>query len=236
MRNVKWGAFAAGLVLAFTSATWADNTVRLGGPSAQASIDGGTDISLVHGRYRGGYHGGYYGGRGYSAYYGNRGYGGGYYRPYVSVGFYGRPSYYYPRTYSYYYPTYYPAYYPTYYVQPSYYYYPVAGETPPPVTLQSNYPAQLPRTYVPPMPPAQGEGPFPYDGDPRNLVPLPAPQPNPAAPRIIPIDGRLVSLPNEISGGVSQIGTPTPRAPVPRVPYPAYGDEPITPAPRKLNR
>lgn len=236
MRNLMWAVLAAGAVLAGSEAAWANDTVRLGGPAAQASVDGGTDTFLVHRRfgYGGGYYGGGYGGRSY--------YGGGYYgRPFVSIGFYGRPYYggYYGGYYgsSYYYPrAYYDYYAPTYYYRPYYYssyFYPCAGDSAPATTIPGGAYSQAPAT-------TNGDGTFSYDGNPRILVPMPSPgnKTNPA-PGVLPIDGKLVSLPNEVSGGVLPVGLPTPEraaAPAPRVTYRAYGDEPIAPAPRKVNR
>ncbi len=223
MRNLIWAALAVGFMATSVGGAAAQDTIRLGGPSAQAAIQGGIDTELVRWRHHGYYRS--------------------YYRPYYA-GYYGRP-YYYPRSYVYYAPAYYPSYYsyyeynrPAYY--PSSYYYPIAGEAlaPPATNLQapSYYRAPAPQQYVPPMPPANGSGTFPYDGGPRSPVPMPNPE---QAPRgIIPIDGRLVSLPTEISGGTTQVGAPaSPRNTVqPRVTYPAYGEEPIVPAPRKTGR
>jgi hypothetical protein len=54
--------------------------------------------------------------------------------------------------------------------------------------------------------------------------------PNPSdPPRPVPIDGKLVSLPD-------QNKTTTPPPGTPRVEYPAYGEEPIAPVPRKTVR
>jgi hypothetical protein len=147
---------------------------------------------------------------------------------------------------SYYYPSYYyPA---TYYSTPSYYYgseivaapsyYPVAGEmvaapistvrrtgemvAAPMSTVQRTYQAPAGQPNVPPKPKAS-DGTFPYNGGPSAPRPMPETKPAPKAP---PVDGKLVSLPNENTGG----------APAPRVAFPAYGDEPIAPAPRKTIR
>jgi hypothetical protein len=241
MRNFMWAALVTGFLLAGTGAASADDTVRLGGPSAQAAIQGGTDTELVHGRhgyYGGGYGRGYYGG----GYYGRGNYGGGYYgaryySPYYYSAYY-RP-YYYTPTYSY--PQYYRPYYSVSYS------YPIAGEAvpPPATTLQANFYLRTPtqQQYSAPMPmPSNGNGTFQYDGGPRSPIPLPNPaqETNPAnGPRgIIPIDGRLVSLPAEASGGTSQVGTPlaSRATSAPRAAYPAYGEEPITPVPRKTSR
>src|ERR1017187_2810614 len=221
MRSVSWlAALAVGCVLAGVGVVSANDTIRLGGPSAQAAIQGGTNTELVRWGY--GYHGHYRG----------------YYRPYY--GYY-RPAYYYPRAYTYYAPSYYPRYYytPTYYYSApsygSYYYYPISGEAlpPPATTVQGSYPAPAPQQYVPPMPPPGGT--FQYDGGPRSIVPMPNSNEPPLV--VIPIDGKLVSLPTQITGGTSQVGMPAaPRTGEPRATYPAYGEEPITPAPRKTQR
>src|SRR5262245_55524842 len=94
MRKFVWSALAATCLLAAGSAARAqDDTFRLGGPSAQADIEGGTDSELVY--YRGGYgrgfYGGHYGGYGRGFYGGYGGYGRGFYgygRGY-GVGYYG---------------------------------------------------------------------------------------------------------------------------------------------------
>jgi hypothetical protein len=242
MRSLYWGVLAAGLTVAASSTSWASDVIRLGGPSAQASIEGGTDTELVRGR--GGYGHGY--GRGYA--YG-RGYYGGYGRGYYAG--YGRGYYGYG---------YYPYYYPPYYVYRPYYYYPIAGDGAPVLTLQgqSNYqPAPSPSPQ-PLMPPAynynnNGDGTFPYDGGPRNPIPVPAGNTAPMkGPRgNIPLDGKLVSLPTTTTGGFSPVTTPdmqrfsdvstnapaqSSAAPA-RLTYPAYGEQAIPPAPRKtINR
>src|SRR6266699_3394904 len=116
MRSLMWGALAAGLVLAGSGMSWANDNVRLGGPASEAAIQGGIDVLARgghggghggghHGGHHGGFHhggygrggvsvafgfGGYYGGYG-CGYYG--GYYGGYYRPYYA-------SYSYPRYFS----------------------------------------------------------------------------------------------------------------------------------------
>jgi hypothetical protein len=241
MRNAMWAALTAGAILAGSGAAWASDTVRLGGPAAQASVQGGTDTELVRWRH---YHRhGHWGGGYYSA---------GYYaRPYYSASYYATP-YYYPSysyaypNYSYYYPTYSyytPAYYPAHYYRPSYYshrpahYHRIAGETVPAETAQGNTAFQTPFT-LQYTPTPNGDGSFPYDGDPRIVVPMP----NRGAPTPggLPADGKLVSLPSEVGGGVFPVGLPslqrTTSPAAPRVTYPAYGDEPIIPAPRKLTR
>lgn len=261
MRHVLGTALAVGVGLALASISEANDVVRLGGPSAQAAIQGGTDTELVHwrgyrgyyGGYRGfhgghrGYYGGYYGG--YRGYYGG-GYGFRFATPYVSFGYYSRPHFHYRPYYASYYQPFYASsyYYPSYYYSYPSYYYPCAGEELPAaqvMNLQSTYQAPLPRTNGPTMPPAQGDGTFPYDGGPRAPVPMPAPQnetnPTKRAPvpnAIVPLDGRLVSLQSEISGGTSAIPTPilptqASRTAAPRVTFPAYGEDPFTAVPRK---
>ena len=184
-----------------------------------------------YGGYRGGYYAGYRGGYygGYGGYYGHRHYGyyGGYYRPYLYASFY--------RPYGGYYGGYYA---PTYYYTPSYYYddyyYPTAGEFAP--TVQSNsYQLPPPQRYSAPV----GDGTFPYNGGPNQFVPMPSPpmDVNPQnAPKklVVPLDGRLVSLPTEIGGGVSPVSSPdiqrlqfvVPQKSTPiRIQYPAYGEQ-----------
>jgi hypothetical protein len=265
MRYLMGTALAAGLVLASGGVSWGNDVVRLGGPAAQASIEGGTNNALIrgghgggghgggghggyggyrggyYGGYRGGYYGGYRGGYygGYGGYYGGyRGWGGGYYSPY----YYGS---YYP-----YYNTYY---YSPYYYTPSYYY-PIAGVNAPVATLQQSTYAPAPtQNYAPGYSPEpSGNGTFPYDGGPRNVMPMPpadGPAPMNGQPRgTIPLDGKLAGMPRETTGGVSPVVTPdiqrlnyvsyTSAAPQtstqPRYTYPAYGEQPLPPAPRKI--
>jgi hypothetical protein len=217
-----------------------------------------------HGGWHGGY-GGYYGGGFYGYGYG-RGYYGGYYRPYYYANYfrpyyypglyYAYAPYYYSSGYDYpatYYDSYdtgvaptTPYYYPT---AQSYYprgevlaappattqrvqsYYPIRGEVlaAPPATTQK-FQVPLPQRATPKMPPA-GDGTFPYDGGPRSPIPMPvAPDRN-----VIPIDGKLVSLPTgSVSVPITHV--PVSTATTPRVAYPAYGDEPLPPAPRKAIR
>jgi len=260
------------LLLAVGSVSWAQDIVRLGGPSA-AGIDmqGGTDTELVrgyhggyHGGWHGGYRGGYYGGYrgyygGYRGYYGGYGYARGYYGGY-GRGYYGGYGY---GGYGGYYP-YSSVYYQPYYTTPYYYnsyYYPCVGQTAATVTLAQtnnysapqyaapqNYGTQQnygPTPYSEPVPLPGGNSTFPYNGGPSAPIPMPAPN-NPVQPGqkigdpsnnrgIIPLDGKLVSLPNETTGGFTPVTAPsrtvvTPQtrtpAATPRVTYPAYGEEP----------
>jgi len=264
MRNLMWAALATGLLSAGSGAALANDTVRLGGPAAQSAISGGTDIELVRGGYRGGhggghgggYHGGghgYRGGYGYhgggygyrGGYYGGRGYYGGYgyYAGYRGYG-YGRGyGYYAPYYYSsYYYPSYYPSYYytPTYYYSPCYdsaaYSYPIAGSVAPATQTNLYYQAPSPNKQVPPMP-LPNDGTYQYNGGPGSPIPMPPPgdmNPTSKPGGNVPLDGRLVSLPTQMTGGTSQVGAVSrTQTATPRISYPAYGDEPIVPAPRK---
>jgi len=286
MRYHIMSALAAGLVFAASSATWAAEIVRLGGPSAESTIQGATDTELVRGYGRGsygggygrgyygggygrgyygggygrGYYGGHYGGYGrgyYGGYYGGygRGYYGGHYghyhQPYYYGSYYGGYRPYYSNYYSPYYGNYYSSYYGnSYYGSP--YYYGIAYDgyaVAPMTTLQATvYPqTQIapPQPYAQPqMPPASdsGNGTYPYNGGPANPIPQPSDSPVPmnSPPRgIVPLDGKLVSLPVETTGDVSVVPSiqrwtyvSTAAAPA-RITYPAYGDVSIPPAPRK---
>lgn len=221
MRHLMWAVLAAGLMLAGSGASWANDTIRLGGPSAQADIQANSDTDLVHWRRGYGYYRPYYAGYSYRPYYASYyrpSYYQPYYRPYV---YYSAPVYYQP--------------YATYSCTPSYYY-PIAGSTAPTIPLQTNY-------TEPPQSAAQvsrrTNGGFSYDGGPRAPIPMPSPngeftpaaQPQPRG--IIPIDGKLVSLPTEASGGFAPVTTPeierlryvsTTKTTTPRIAYPAYGE------------
>lgn len=147
MRSLIFAALAAtSLFVASSAARAQEDTFRLGGPSAEADIQGGTDTELVY--YRGGYGRGFYGGgyggwgrgyggwgRGYAGYGGwGRGYYGGWGRGWYGgygrglyAGYYGRGwglGYYggwgggYYGGYPYYTSSYY---YPSYYYTPTYY-------------------------------------------------------------------------------------------------------------------
>ena len=211
-----------------------------------------------HYGYRG-YYGGYYG-RGYyyrpyyysyyrPYYYGGYGYGYGYGYP----AYY--PSYYYP---SYYYPSYYYSYPCAVRPAPVVTAGPVV--TPAPIVSQSTNIYTQPPSYALPngtnpsvqLPPGpNGNGTYPYNGGPSNPVPLPQadnPLPMNGGPGgVIPLDGKLVSLPSETGVTLSQVATPDiqrlryvslPHSPIAnttpaRITYPAYGEQPIAPLPRK---
>jgi hypothetical protein len=273
MRKLIWSALAATLLLAGGSAARAqDDTFRLGGPSAQADIQGGTDIELVRGYgggYRGGYHGGggygrgYYGGgyaRGYGGYgrgyYGGYGYGRGYYAGY-GRGYYGGYGYgrgyyggYYPGIYANFSWPFYggyggygggyssPYYYtPTYY-QPYYsdeYYYPTSGGVygeAAKVLGAMNNPSALSTRLLP----FSSDGTYSYNGGPQAIVPsTTVPVNNAPRGNVLPLDGKLVGLQSEISGGFSPVTspeiqrlrfvTPTSTATPVRIQYPAYGEQ-----------
>lgn len=246
---------AAGLLtLAGSTAVWAQSdTLRLG-TSSSGTVSGGTDTELVayrggHGHYHGGfgsyrggyghYHGGYgYYRGGYGHYYG----GYAHYRPYWNNYAYYSPYYYRPY---YYRPALYFNYYQPYYYAAPAYYYEISGQTDVPTTL-AQMPAQVqpstsqyrPTTARPqllPMPATLPQQPggiqtFPYDGGPQ--TPLPMPQIDPASgPRpTVPLQGKLVSLPLETTGGTTplftvSLGTSAQPAPSPRYTYPAYGEQ-----------
>jgi hypothetical protein len=244
MCRVGIAMFAAGLLtLAGNTAAWAQNdTFRLGSSSsgAAAAVSGGTDTELVHGR--GGYRGHYWGGHSYyRPYWGGYGYASYYYRPAYYRPAYYRPYYYGPVVYQ-----------PYYYAAPAYY--PISGQADVPATLAqlpapqqatSQYRPTTARPQVLPMPAIVPQQPgglqtFPYDGGPQ--VPLPTPQVDPASgPRpTVPLQGKIVSRPQETTGGTTPLFTVslstygqtvtlgTPRS----YTYPAYGDQAL-PAVRK---
>ena len=114
----------------------------------------------------------------------------------------------------------------------------MAGESIPTPVTQTNVYYQKPvQQYSAPLPPNGST--FPYDGGPSSLVPMPNPaqEVNPVSKPgvVIPKDGKLVSLPTQATGGTTQVGIAQ-RVNMPRVSFPAYGDEPIVPAPRKTPR
>ena len=251
MRSISAAALSTAVLLAGVGAASADDIVKLGGPSAQATIQGGTDIALAayrgggHGGGHGGYHGGHYahyghghyghyghGHYGHYGHYGHHGHYANYWRGYYPWGYglYARAYFGYPRLYGYY-GGYYP--YASYYA-PSYYYsdpcdYSVAAETLPAPAQATYYPQRLsPTTPV---------GTFPYNGGPVNVVPMPISAPK-SGPIVLPADGRLVSLQTTPTGGTTQMGNrqSAPTTTAPTVRYPAYGEEPIVPAPRKAVR
>jgi hypothetical protein len=223
-----------------------------------------------YGGYRGGYgsYGGYRGGYGYGGYRG--GYGGYYggYRGYYGGGYGnyygGYRGGYYGGGYGYYRPYYNNYYYGSYY-RPHYYnrYYRIVADPcdiVPNVTLtlqSTNYPQVVnPNQYEQPMqviPNTSGNQTYPYDGGPKNPIPMPpadntTPANNEDGPRgIIPLDGKLVSMPLNPTGGtpsvvapdlhrwtyVSTTNTPSQVKTSPtRIVYPAYGERTIPQVPR----
>lgn len=172
----------------------------------------------------GGYRGYGWGGYGYRGYGwgGYRGYGwGGYYRPYWGYGWggYYRPYWGWGGYYSYGYPYYsygYPYY---YYPSYSYYYYPTAlSYDPSALSYYYNNSTESPATDLNIRPrtltPAPADGTYPYDGGPKNPVPMPQPKSDPTPMKrpqpTVPLEGKVVSL------------TPAP-SPV-KYTYPAYGE------------
>ena len=231
MRSFVWAALATGVLMAGVGVASASDTIRLGGPSAQSTIEGDVDTQLVRGGFHG--HAGHFHGHaghfhghaghfhGHAGFHGRGFFGAGFYRPYYYASYY-RP---------YFYGSYYNPYYYTPYYYGTNYYYPCAGDSlPPATTLEASgyYQASAPQQYAP-QAPINGNGTFQYDGGPRSPIPMPIPaqESNPAkTPRgIIPIDGRLVSLPTQATGGVSVPLTHVPaKTSAPRVTYPAYGE------------
>jgi hypothetical protein len=235
MRQLSLAVLAAGIVTlaGSTAARAQSDTFRLGTTSTSISdaVSGGTDTELVRWG-RGHYYGHYYWGRGY-------------YRPaYYGYGYAYRPYWYRP---AYYRPVVYAPYYQPVVVSPTYYY-PISGQQvtptmltysttvnaaaqPAPTTRSGSSPQQL---RMPGLVPQQPGGPqtFPYDGGPPSPVPMPGPdqvEPRPG----VPVPGKIVSLPQETTGGVSQLYTVSLRsanasAAVPattRLTYPAYGEQ-----------
>ncbi len=270
MRRLSLALLAAGVItLAYGTAARADNdTVRLGKSSTGAASDitGDVDTSLVV--WRGGYHGhrGYYGG--YRGYYGGyRGYYGGYRGGYWGggYGFYRRPYYggyyggyrpYYAGYYGggFYGAGYYRPYYGGYYGYSSYYWPCSAQSAPVVVTLAPQavqpaapvYQAQAPAPQLLPAPApvaAPQQATYPYDGGPKALVPMPnADTVDPTfGPRpTVPVQGKLVYLPAETTGGSTQLHTVSLQTSVaqqpaaaPRYSYPAYGEQSLPPVTRR---
>jgi hypothetical protein len=94
MRNLMWAGLAAGCLLTASGVSFAQDTVRLGGPSTQIDMHGDTDLVRGGGGHGGGGHGGGgrggFGGYGHASY-GRGGYGyGGYGRGGYGYGGYGR--------------------------------------------------------------------------------------------------------------------------------------------------
>lgn len=236
MRKLIWSALAATCLLAAGSTARAQgDTFRLGGPSAQADIEGGTDTALVYYRGGGGYgrghYGGHYGGYGRGFYGGGygRGFYGGYGRGY-GVGYYGGygRGYYggYGRGYyggyglglgyyggyggygGYYSPAYY--YTPTYYYSQPYcsdYYYGISGDNAPLLTLQATSNNNGIAGLSQRLLPFSSDGTYPYNGGPASVIPMPAAPLNKLQPSL-PVDGKLVTLPTETRGGFSPVTSP----------------------------
>jgi hypothetical protein len=174
------------------------------------SFHGGGFHNSFHGGFNRGFYGfnrgfygfnrGFYGG--YRGFYGGyRGFYGGYYNPYYySSYYYAPPVYYYSA--------------PSYYVDPCY---SLGGSYAPTVSLTIDRAPIVGRTIIetdpttpapPPLPRADDN--YPYDGGPRQPVPMPKADPAPIAtpPVTAPLEGRAVSLPLKL----------------PKLPYPAYGE------------
>lgn len=229
MRHRFWSLLAVGLFLVVGGTSQAQDIVRLGGATAQADLDGGADTAFVRwgrgGYYGGGYRGGYGYGYGYRSYY--AGYG--YYRPYYR-GYYGVGYGYYPPV-SYYQPY-------IYYSAPAYYY-PISGSAAPTVQTKASYSEPLPPPgAVRPMPAAGGT--FDYDGGPRNPAPLPGPgyefSPAKQLRSIVPIEGKLASLPTETMMGsllLTAAALPSPAPSARQTGYAAYGEDPVAAPVRK---
>jgi hypothetical protein len=71
-------------------------------------------------------------------------------------------------------------------------------------------------------------GTFEYNGGPLSPVPMPTPTRDAQ-----PIDNGIQFVSTQISGGTSPYTVVAPAKTSPRISYPAYGEEPIVPAPRK---
>jgi hypothetical protein len=277
MRRLGLGLLAAGLIaLAGSGTVRADNdTLRLGTSStgAAGAVFGDADTALVYWRGGGHWGGGHWGGGHWGGY---RSHWGGYaaYRPFHRPywGGYGyRPVFYRPAYYGGYYGGYYGAGYGGYYGAG---YYPCGGQSvtpiivapqPPPALQYAAPPLKLPyqqQAYAPQVLPAPAGVPqqppgfdptFPYDGGPNAPMPMPGTDnADPASgPRpTIPLQGKLVHLQKETTGGSTQMTTqfisvgtaPTttsqPAAsPAPtRYTYPAYGEQPLPPVTRKQSK
>jgi len=218
------------LLLGGQGAPASDDTIRLGGnieaKTTTLSYDGQSDTILTRGvRVVAGYRGARigvgvgFGGRGHYGNYGHYGHNGyrlgyGYYRPFYSRPYYN--SYYYASPYYYSSPAYYyssPSYYyapcaPSAYYAPTYGYYAIGAAVPnggAGVYRPSLSTEQLGEPYQTgpgPVQPGDG-GSYRYDGGPANPVPMPT------APKTVPIDSRMVSIPATKTTAGS---------------YPAYGD------------
>jgi hypothetical protein len=193
--------------------------------------------------YYGGYGLGYGGyGLGYGGYYGGY-YGGGYYPSFgLSI---------------------YSGYSPGYYSYPSYYssfYTPCAGTTvgPQVVTVTpSTTTSPYAQTPLPQIIEGDVNSTYPYDGGPRSPLPMPGPDdaasPMKAPRPTVPLEGRLVSLPKETTGGTTPVrvspfvslrldtpsapaATPAPARPATRYTYPAYGEQKLPPVTRTRSK
>jgi hypothetical protein len=223
---------AAASVVAGAVPAWAGDTINLNLANKDTNTPtvklGGSGIDADTLDVRGGGRGGYGGGRGgYGGYRGGfyGGYRGGYYGGYRG-GFYGYGGYYgYGPIYrSYYYSPVIYTYPSLYYTAP--YYTPIVGSTvvtTPTVTLSigGSRPSGTnlniaPNAVAPQGPPPSGDQTFPYDGGPRQPIPMPkatdgSPAPSGGAPAPnVPLDGRTVSVPSQKPAKLT---------------YPAYGDQ-----------
>jgi hypothetical protein len=207
------------IALAFCTAVapaQSGDVMRLDIRGGTPGLDGdGDDTELVHGWRRG-----YYGYGFYRPYYYPRYYGPGfsyyYSRPFYSYGY----AYYRPFVYSSYYAPYYYA--PPVYYSP-YYWCPISDSSPAmpyAASTGTSYTVLRPEPATPPtlmpfpkpyadstMPTPTNPGTYPYDGGPRNPVPMPGAQPV-APQRTVPLEGKAVSLPRTES----------------KYTYPAYGE------------
>jgi hypothetical protein len=205
MRYVIGITFALGLQL---------TTIDTGSAHPTGHAHGGAHANYHAHHYGHSAHYGHYHYRPYAYHYGH------YYPRAYSYYYYPR-AYYYPRVYSYYSPAFY--YTPTYYIQPyyaPYYYSPYWGDAAQPSSLTPYAVQAYPGT-------------FQYNGGPVTPVPMPYSLTPEIKNESVPIENGVVFTSTQMSGGTSQHGAVTPAQAMPRVQYPAYGEEPIAPAPRK---
>jgi hypothetical protein len=191
---------AAGLLMATASAR-AGDTVRLDlkkGDAVTTKLNfDGKDVGTfdVHSGHRYHHHYGFYGSF-YGGYYPRfYGYYPRYYYPAFSFSIY-RPVYYYPRS-------------VVIYSDP--FLCPIGGNTlstPPATNLRNGPGSGGADETLPPPRPAPADGTFPYDGGPKNPVPIPKANSEPASAPTVPLEGRSVSLPARPA----------------KVTYPAYGE------------